>query len=188
MCQAVILQAFYVKFTIFDFILTNHPMCFQKTGIFETGLSDHHCLLMSCLKSTFHKLPHKRIIYRNMKSFDQNAYLNDINRINFECIVNSENAYTCLTEKVKSVIDKHATIKRKLLRGNNAPFMTKELRKAIMNRSRFRNRYNEWSSRENFLSLEKSIANVKVLQKKRRKTTLQMLVKMVLSEIIRFGW
>ena len=29
-----------------DVILTNHPMCFQKTGIFETGLSDHHCLDM----------------------------------------------------------------------------------------------------------------------------------------------
>ena len=95
-------------------------MCFQKTGIFETGQSDHHCLVMLCLKSTFHKLPPQRIIYRNMKNFDQNAYLNDIKRINFECIVNSNNAYTSLTQKVKSVIDKHAPIKRKLLRGNNA--------------------------------------------------------------------
>jgi len=41
--------------------------------------------------------------------------------------------------------------------------MTKELRKAIMNRSRLTNRYNKWKSRENFLKLEESRKNVKKL-------------------------
>ena len=50
-----------------------------------------------------------------------------------------------------------------MLRGNNAPFMTKDLKKAIMNRSRFKNRYNKWKSRENFLNLENSIKKVKEL-------------------------
>ena len=47
-------------------------------------------------------------------------------------------------------------MKTKMLRGNNSPFMTKDLKKAIMNRSRFKNRYNKWKSRENFLNLENS--------------------------------
>ena len=34
------------------------------------------------------------------------------------------------------VHDKHAPIKKKIVRGNEAPFMTKELSKVIMNRSK----------------------------------------------------
>ena len=40
------------------------------------------------------------------------------------------------------------------MRGNQAPFMTKELSKAIMTRSRIKNKYNKWPSRENFLALK----------------------------------
>ena len=32
-------------------------------------------------------------------------------------------------------------MKKKIVRGNEAPFMTKELSKAIMNRSKLKNRY-----------------------------------------------
>ena len=38
---------------------------------------------------------------------------------------------------------------------NEAPFMTKELSKAIMNRSKLKNRYTKWPSRENFLAFKK---------------------------------
>ena len=41
--------------------------------------------------------------------------------------------------------------------------MTKELRKAIMTRSRHTNKYNKWKSRENFLKLEESRKIVKEL-------------------------
>ena len=40
------------------------------------------------------------------------------------------------------------------MRGNKAPFMTKEMSKAIMTRSRIKNKYNKWPSRENFLALK----------------------------------
>ena len=39
------------------------------------------------------------------------------------------------------VLNKHAPIKKKSVRGNNGKFMTKELRLAIMNRSKLRNEY-----------------------------------------------
>ena len=38
-----------------DLILTNRKYCFQGTSSFETGLSDHHHLVYSILKSTFEK-------------------------------------------------------------------------------------------------------------------------------------
>ena len=40
------------------------------------------------------------------------------------------------------------------MRGNPAAFMTKELSKAIMTRSRIKNKYNKWPYRENFLVLK----------------------------------
>ena len=43
----------------------------------------------------------------------------------------------------------------KKLRGNQANFMTKELRKAIMDQSRLKNKYLKWPSRENFWHIKK---------------------------------
>ena len=39
-------------------------------------------------------------------------------------------------------MNKHAPVKQKSVRANEGPFMTKALRKAIMNRTHLRNRYN----------------------------------------------
>ena len=49
-----------------------------------------------------------------------------------------------------NLLDIHAPLKDKILRGNNSPFLTKKLRKAIMIRSRFKNRFNETRSDENW--------------------------------------
>ena len=39
------------------------------------------------------------------------------------------------------VLNKHAPIKEKIVRGNEAHFMTKELSKTIIKRSKLKNRY-----------------------------------------------
>ena len=49
---------------------------------------------------------------------------------------NSDKPYDDFSNLFKTITDKHAPIKQKKVGGNNAPFMTKELRKAIMDRSR----------------------------------------------------
>ena len=84
--------------------------------------------MLTCLKSTFHKLPPKKVKYRDTKKFDENAFKTDIQSIDFENIVNSDNSYNKLSDAVHDVIEKHAPMKTKMLRGNNAPFMTKELK------------------------------------------------------------
>ena len=43
-----------------------------------------------------------------------------------------KNMYESFSDTFKAVVNKHAPLKEKIVRGNNAPFM-KELRKAIMN-------------------------------------------------------
>ena len=53
---------------------------------------------------------------------------------------------------MRKLIDKHAPLKNKKIRGNSKPFVTKELRSAIMKRSRLRNKYNKWQSRDNYIA------------------------------------
>ena len=47
-----------------------------------------------------------------------------------------KNMYKSFSDTFKAIVNKHAPLKKKIVRGKNAPFMTKELRKAITNRSR----------------------------------------------------
>ena len=45
--------------------------------------------------------------------------------------------YSFLTREFSKIVDKHAPLRKKFIRGNHAPFMNKELRKAIYTRSRY---------------------------------------------------
>ena len=63
----------------------------------------------------------------------------------------SDDPYFKLTEIFSSILNKHALIKSKQIRGNQASFMNKSLSKIIMQKSKVRNKYLKWPSRENFL-------------------------------------
>ena len=52
-----------------DLILINRKFLFKSSTSFETGLSDHHHLIYSMLKTTFHKEEPKTLIYRDSKTF-----------------------------------------------------------------------------------------------------------------------
>ena len=54
-------------------------------------------------------------------------------------------------ETIFNILDKYAPIKQKYLRVNEAPFMTKELHRAIMKRSRLRNNFLGTKSQEDRL-------------------------------------
>ena len=137
-----------------DVFLTNRPKCFQHTCVIETALSDHHKLIGSFLKSKFIKLPPKNIQYRDYKNFNENVFLEELASINFENIFHDDvtDKYDILTTRFSALVDKHAPLKSKKVRGNNKPFVTKELRTAIMKRSRLRTKYNKWKSRENYVA------------------------------------
>ena len=47
------------------------------------------------------------------------------------------------TQIIMELLDKHCPIKLRYVRGNESPFMAKELRKAIMKRSKLRNKVNK---------------------------------------------
>ena len=60
-----------------DLILTNKPKSFQNSGVMETGVSDHHALIFSFLKTTFTKMPPNKLQYRNYKKFEVHSFLQE---------------------------------------------------------------------------------------------------------------
>ena len=74
-----------------DLILTNRKYCFKNTSSFETGISDHHHLIYSMLKTTFEKEESKKVTYRNYKQFQWENFEKDLTSSLRNCNVEYEN-------------------------------------------------------------------------------------------------
>ena len=134
------------------------PKSFYKSHSFVTGLSDCHKLIVSILKTSIQTLPTKFVIYRNKKNFHESNFLRDLDSrlIQGELYKIYEDPYTTMSEIFFEVLNYHASLKQKSVRGNHAPFMTRELSKAIMTKSKVKNSYVKWPSRENFVAYKKA--------------------------------
>ena len=65
------------KRTCIDLILTNRKYSFKNTNTFETGLSDHHHMIYTMLKSTFEKVKPIKSIYGDYKNFSFDRFKAD---------------------------------------------------------------------------------------------------------------
>ena len=152
-----------------DVILTNKPRSFFNTRITETGLSDHHCMVSTFLRCHYEKIPPKNFIYREMKNLNEELFINDIKNIPMNELHRFENPFTGYETLFKCIVDRHCPIKTKTVRGNDKPFMTKELSKAMKDRSRIINKYNRYKSRENYLEKQNIMRKCRFLQYKAKK-------------------
>ena len=98
---------------------------------------------ISCLKP-------KIIFYRNYKSFHEEKFVKDVKAADFSFSNDDPNEkYSVLSDTFSKLADKHAPLKMKIQRGNHAPFISKEMRKAIYTGSRLRNKFCKNLSEEN---------------------------------------
>ena len=121
--------------TSIDLILTNCKHHCKHTHAFETGLSDFHNIVVTCFKNTYERLRPIYIQYRSSRKFDRNEFLSDLKNVSFEealSSTNSEQAYEKFKELYSEVVDNHAPLKQRVIRGNQALFMSKDLSKQIM--------------------------------------------------------
>ena len=126
--------------SLIDLILTNRARRFQDSRVIETGLSDHHKLTIIVLRAHFLKQAPITIKYRDYKRFDQNRFRKEL----LEKLSNINGAnWIMMRLKVFFVVllNKHAPSKKKYIRANSSPFMNKTLSKAVMTRSRLRNKF-----------------------------------------------
>ena len=124
------------KPTCNDLILTNRFNLFQHSSTFETGLSDFHLLTVTEFKMGFQKLKPKVIVHRAYNNFDNVKFRYDI-----VTATSNVDHFGMYKSTIFNIINRHVPIKKKYICANEAPFMSKELYKAIMKRSRLRNNF-----------------------------------------------
>ena len=72
------------------------------------------------------------MMYRDYRNFDQDIFSQELcTSLSSETVLD----YTSFEENFLGVLNKHAPSKKKVLRANHAPYVTKALMKAIMKRS-----------------------------------------------------
>ena len=108
----------------------------------ETGRSDFHKMTVTILITYFKKVPPKVVSYRDYKNFSQLYFRSELQ----QCLMKYDMFELSNDDFVRifmDIFDRHAPLKLKYARSNQVPFMTKELRKAVMNRSKLRNEFNK---------------------------------------------
>ena len=85
---------------------------------FETGLSDHHHMIYTILKTKFETFEPKKLIYRNFKQFYNEQF-----KLNTCTSMSVVRTHADFENNFISILDKHAPKKTKTLRGNQkTPF------------------------------------------------------------------
>ena len=111
-------------------------------------------MTVSVLKLFFKKQKPNVIYYRDYKNFSNDQFRTDFlhelmkGRIEISRL-------DIFTGTALRILGKHAPIKQKTIRANESPFMNKNLKKEIMNRSRLKNKFLKHSSEENRLAYNK---------------------------------
>ena len=135
-----------------DLMLTNREHSFMGSQSFETGFSDHHHLIYTVLNSTFAKLPPKIVKYREYKTFCEEEFLKDLEmnlRQNFPM------EYSALQAVLAGALEMHAPLKQRTIRGNNKQHCNKDLRKAMMTKSKLKKKANKSGKTEDFEKYKK---------------------------------
>ena len=148
------------KLTI-ELILTKTPRSFQIINVTETGVSDCDKLIKTFMKSYISLLKPKIVHYRSYKNFNEEKFISDVKEADFSFKTsNPDENYLVLTNVFSNIVNMPALLKKKILRGNDVPFMNKELRKAIYTRTRLRNRNFKNPTKENETSNKKQRISV----------------------------
>ena len=112
--------------------LTNDSKCFEDCLTLETGLSDFHKLIFTIIKAKYERFPPKIANYRDYKNFDTKTF-----KVRLELTLKNTTFFEGLKKISIDLLNKFAPCKCKYLRANHSKFMTKELSKAIMLRTKF---------------------------------------------------
>ena len=142
--------------TSIDVFMTNRATLFFDTNVINTGISDCHSLIGSLLKATYRRSKPYKIEYRNYKKLYTNFdyFRNDINNIDknktLEDKSDPNKYYENFTSTFGEILNRHAPLKNKFIRGNEGGFANKKLRKAWYTRSRLRNTYNKNATDDNW--------------------------------------
>ena len=127
-----------------DVLLSTEPKRCKNSLNSSCSISDFHNL--TCVATKLHK-PHiepKTIYYRSYRNFDDNIFLNDVQKIPFwisDAFEDEDDRWWGFGKLFSDVIDKHAPIKTRTLKKPSLPYMNSSLRRAIHKKNMLYNSY-----------------------------------------------
>ena len=121
----------------------------MKANSFETGLSDHHHMIYTILKTKFEKFKPKKSIYCNFKQYDSDQFKLDI----FNSM-STMRTHAAFKNNIVSILYKHAPQKTKNLRWNQKPHFNNNLRKQILIRSCLKNKANKSETHNDIIKIK----------------------------------
>ena len=151
-------------------MLTNRKNNFCNSMTIETGLSDHHMMTISILKTFFKKKKSVKINYRCYKNYKEADFRKDLST-SLQNYNHEDMKYDHFNDIVMEMLDHHAPTKQRVVRGNNQPFMNKVLSKGFMHRSKLKNLYNKYPTELNKTNYKNNGIFVLVYFKKRKRNT-----------------
>ena len=128
-----------------DLYITNSYNSFQGTTTVTTGLSDCHKMVVTVLKTTFPKSEPRKIMYRDYSSYCPVEFGKDLQR-NLDLIEGGQ--YQPFDDVFLNTLQSNYPMKSKTIRANQQPYVSREMRKAIMTRSRLQHRYWKYKTEE----------------------------------------
>ena len=147
-----------------DLFITNKYRSFQNTLAVSTGLSDFHKMSITVLKTKFEKEKPREVYYRDYKRFNEVVFKNDL-----KTYLHMGISYEVFEDVFLEILEKHAPMKKKFVRNNEVPYMTKKLKKAIMKRSELETKYHKTKHSMDLKVYKKQKNYVSNLYKKERK-------------------
>ena len=153
-----------------NLILTNNSYLYAKNQSFEKGISDHHHLICTMSTINYERMPPKTITYRSYKNFTEEQFKEAIRS---DCSYIEGGNLTSLQRVIEKRLDQFDPMKKIVLRGNNKPNMTSQLRKAIMKRSRLKNKANKRGKPADETAYKTQRNLVALLNKEARKSFLK---------------
>ena len=101
-------------------------------------------MTVTVMRKIFKKLESRTISYRSYKQFSNEVYRESLlHELSKEVFVNNDDILQRFCDINIDILNRHAPRKRKLERGNQMPFITKDLSKALMKISRLRNNFHK---------------------------------------------
>jgi hypothetical protein len=123
-------------------------------------------MVVTSFKFNYNPGKPKVMYYRSYKNFDKNKFNSEL-----KAAFNESNcsSYQIFEEKFIEILEKHAPLKSKTLRANDAPYMTRALRKAMMKRTELATKYGKTRSLNDYKHFRKHRNYVNRLYKRERK-------------------
>ena len=121
-------------------MITNRPKSFQNSEVIETGLSDFHKMSLTVMKVFYNKQKPKIIQYRKYKGFSNEAFMNELESA---LAWFSQISFGTFKSTLDNILQKHAPIKKRYVRANQASFVNSKIHKEVIRMTRLRNKFIE---------------------------------------------